>query len=196
MSPARPKRPKTKARLDRLITDWQNASGQPVSRLNLRIAAMMFAGALARVVDPDEEKVFALKGGMAMELRLGDRARATRDVDVILRGDQRQLADLLDEALATPYSGFEFRREEIVRHRVRADVRQVGVQVSFERRGLSTLKVEISPAETGREEFEAIPGARLHVVGLDGPELVDVLATNWQIAQKLHAPPSSTQTGA
>lgn len=67
-----PKRPKTKARLEQLITQWQKDSGQPVARLNLRVAAMMLAGALARVVDDDGDVVFATKGGVAMELRMGD----------------------------------------------------------------------------------------------------------------------------
>jgi hypothetical protein len=61
-----PKPPKTKARLEQLITQWQKDSGQPVGRLNLRIAAMMLAGALARVTDLDGEGVFATKGGIAM----------------------------------------------------------------------------------------------------------------------------------
>jgi hypothetical protein len=55
----RPKTPKTKARLEQLITQWQKDSGQPVARLNLRIAAMMLAGAMARVVDPEGQAVFA-----------------------------------------------------------------------------------------------------------------------------------------
>jgi len=59
----RPKTPKTKARLERLVTDWQKSSGQPVARLNLRIAAMMIAGALSRVVDPNDRAAFAVKGG-------------------------------------------------------------------------------------------------------------------------------------
>lgn len=82
----RPKRPKTKARLEQLITQWQKDSGLPVARLNLRIAAMMLAGALARVVDPDDEAVFATKGGIAMELWMGGRARATRDIDIVPGG--------------------------------------------------------------------------------------------------------------
>ena len=32
-----PKPPKTKARLEQLITQWQKDSGQPVARLNLRV---------------------------------------------------------------------------------------------------------------------------------------------------------------
>jgi hypothetical protein len=92
----RPKPPKTKARLEQLITQWQKDSGVPVARLNLRIAAMMLAGALARVVGPDGEAVFATKGGIAMELWTGGRARATRDIDLVLRGDPDRLAEQLD----------------------------------------------------------------------------------------------------
>lgn len=185
--PGRPKTPKTKARLERLITDWQKSSGQPVARLNLRIAAMMIAGVLARVVGPDDRSAFAIKGGIAMDLRLGDRARATRDIDLVLRGDPDRLADLLDAGLGEPYNGFAFHRREIDDHPVRPDVKQVDVQVVFARKVLCTPKLEIAPAETGREEFTALPGARLDEVGLDGPEIVQVLAATWQIAQKLHA---------
>lgn len=183
----RPKTPKTKARLERLISDWQNSSGQPVARLDLRIAAMMIAGALARVVGPDDRAAFAIKGGIAMELRLGDRARSTRDIDLILRGDTDRLADLLDAGLGEPYNGFAFRRRQIGDHPVRPDVKQVEVQVVFARKALCTPKLEIAPAETGHETFVALPGAPLDAVGLDGPELVPVLATPWQIAQKIHA---------
>ncbi len=101
--PGRPKTPKTKTPLEQLITQWQKDSGQPVARLNLRIAAMMLAGAMARVVDPEGQAVFATKGGIAMELRMGDRARATRDVDLVLRGDPDELDELLDEGLREPY---------------------------------------------------------------------------------------------
>jgi len=61
--------PTTKPRLEALIAQWREDSGQPVSRLNLRIAAMMLAGALARVLDPDGHAIFATKGGIAMELQ-------------------------------------------------------------------------------------------------------------------------------
>ena len=191
----RPKTPTTKAHLERLVTDWQKSSGQPVARLNLRIAAMMIAGALARVVGPDDRAAFAIKGGMAMELRLGDRARATRDIDLILRGDTDRLADLLDAGLGEPYNGFAFRRREIGDHPIRNDVKGVEVQVIFAKKVLCTPKLEVAAAEAGREEFAALPGARLDAVGLDGPELVQVLTTPWQIAQKLHAVTERYPTG-
>lgn len=183
----RPKTPTTKARLEQLITQWQKDSGQPVARLNLRIAAMMLAGALARVVDPNGLGVFAAKGGIAMELRMGDRARATRDVDLVLRGDPDQLADLLDEGLREPYRDFSFRRDAISDLPARLHVKKVRVQVSFAGRVLSSPQLEIAPLDTGDEEFVTVPGATLDAVGLEGPDFVLVLAERWQIAQKLHA---------
>ena len=62
----------------------------------------MLAGALARVTDPDGEGVFATKGGIAMELRLGDRARVTRDVDIVIRGNTDDLPSCSTPAFVSP----------------------------------------------------------------------------------------------
>lgn len=148
---------------------------------------MMLAGALARVTDPDGEYVFATKGGIAMELRLGDRARATRDVDIVVRGDSNELADLLDAGLREPYEGFTFRRGAIDDLPTRPHVKKTRVQVSFAARSLTSLQLEIAPLDVGDEEFTALPGPSLGAVGLSGPDVVMVLAERWQIAQKLHA---------
>lgn len=188
-SPGRraPKPPKTKARLEQLITQWQKDSGKPVSLLNLRIAAMMLAGALSRITDPRGDGVFAIKGGVAMELRMGDRARATRDVDLIMRGDPTQLAALLDDGLRESYSGFSFRRDALEDLPSRPHVKKTRVQISFAGRSLTTLQLEIAPPDTGDEEFTEISAVDLTAVGLQGPDVVLVLAERWQIAQKLHA---------
>jgi hypothetical protein len=190
-----PKRPKTKARLEQLITQWQKDSGQPVARLNLRVAAMMLAGALARVVDDDGDIVFATKGGVAMELRMGERARATRDVDLVLRGNPAALADLLDAGIRQPYNGFTFRRSEIGQLSFRPGVQTLRVQVGFAGKVLCSPQLEIAPMETGDEEFIEIAGHDLSAVGIDGPEMVPVLADRWQIAQKLHAVTERFQDG-
>ncbi|HWK26146.1 MAG TPA: nucleotidyl transferase AbiEii/AbiGii toxin family protein [Solirubrobacter sp.] len=153
----------------------------------MRVAAMMLAGAFARVVDPDGEAVFATKGGIAMELWMGGRARATRDIDIVLGGDPDQLAERLDTALREPYNGFTFRCGEIDALPARPNVKKVKVQISFAGRILSSPQLEIAPMETGHEEFVAIPATKLDAVGLDGPDVVLVLAKRWQIAQKLHA---------
>jgi hypothetical protein len=101
-----PKRPKTVNRLQQLITEWERQSGQPVRRLNFRVASMMLAGALRRAVDDDGAIVFVTRGGVAMELRAGEKARVTGDVDLVLRGDPESLLAHLDASFADDYEDF------------------------------------------------------------------------------------------
>ena len=114
-------------------------------------------------------------------------ADAAELLHLVLRGDPDRLAEQLDAALDEAYNGFSFRRGAIEPLPGRPDVTKVKIQVSFAGWILSSPQLEIAPAETGHEEFIAIPAASLEPVGLTGPERVLVLAERWQIAQKLHA---------
>ena len=72
---------------------------------------MIMAGVLERATNADSP-LFIVKGGVALELRLRDRARATKDIDIVLRDTIADLSDSLEEALTRePYQGFSFRRK-------------------------------------------------------------------------------------
>jgi hypothetical protein len=118
---------------------------------------MMLAGALARIADPNGEGIFAIKGGVAMELRMGDRARATRDVDLIMRGDPTRLAALLDDGLREPYGGFSLRRDALGDLPSRPQVKKTRVEVSFAGRSLTTLHLEIAPPDTATRSSPRSP---------------------------------------
>lgn len=182
-----PKRPKTVNRLQRLITEWERESGQPVRRLNLRVASMMLAGALRRAVDDDGAVVFVTRGGVAMELRAGEKARVTGDVDLVLRGDPESLLAHLDASLAEDYEEFSFERNEPQPLELRPHVRRIRVKVAFRTKPFMTLVIEVAPVEAGGDEIEEIAAHDLSTIGLDGPDIIPVLAVRWQIAQKLHA---------
>ena len=182
-----PKRPKTVNRLQQLITEWERESGQPVRRLNLRVASMMLAGALRRAVDDDGAVVFVTRGGVAMELRAGEKARVTGDVDLVLRGDPESLLAHLDASLADDYEDFSFERNEPQPLELRPHVHRIRVKVAFRTKPFMTLVVEVAPVEAGGDEIEEIAAHDLSTVGLDGPDIIPVLAVRWQIAQKLHA---------
>ncbi len=182
-----PKRPKTVNRLQQLITEWERESGQPVRRLNLRVASMMLAGALRRAVNDDGAVVFVTRGGVAMELRAGEKARVTGDVDLVLRGDPESLLAHLDASLADDYEEFSFERNEPQPLELRPHVRRIRVKVAFRTKPFMTLIVEVAPVEAGGDEIEEIAAHDLSTIGLDGPDIIPVLAVRWQIAQKLHA---------
>src|SRR5262245_59018035 len=64
---------------------------------------MIMAGVLERATTADSP-LFIVKGGVALELRLRDRARATKDIDIVLRNPTADLADSLEQALTgEPY---------------------------------------------------------------------------------------------
>jgi hypothetical protein len=78
-----------------------------LERLRRRV---VFERILARLETADPGR-WILKGGMALEFRLGDRARGTRDLDLAVRGaiDEGDVArDLLIMALAADHDGDGF----------------------------------------------------------------------------------------
>ena len=73
--------------------------------------SIILAGMLERTSAADTPR-FIVKGGVALELRLRDRARATKDIDIVLRDTKADLADAIEHALTgEAYQGFSFRRK-------------------------------------------------------------------------------------
>lgn len=101
--------PTRKAHLERLIAHYAELSGLAPVRVRRWVSVMVLLGALDRSRESDP--LFLLKGGVAIELRVSDRARATKDVDLVFLGDPERLGESLDEDLAEPYSVFSFERQ-------------------------------------------------------------------------------------
>lgn len=181
--PRRP--PSQRSHLERLVDAYGRAHGIAVERTRRWLSVMAFVGALD-LVRLDDGPRFLIKGGVSMELRLGLRARATKDVDVVFRGHPAELLDAFDEAFAYPYSGFAFRRKGEVEEIRETGTRRLRVQVSFGGRAWQTLQVEVARPEA--DELELVPVAiSLADFKLDGPRRVACLSLRYQIAQKLHA---------
>ena len=92
--------------LQRLIGNHAADRRMPPARLQRWLNAMIVTAVLDRVRDEDGEPIFLLKGGLAMELRLQLRARATGDYDAAFRARTEEAVDRLDEALAQRTTGF------------------------------------------------------------------------------------------
>ncbi len=147
---------------------------------------MVLLGALDNARDEAAEPRFVLKGGLAIELRLGLQARTTKDVDIVFRGDPARMRETLEEALAAGYPPFEFRlaESEAIRD-TRAE--RMDVKITFNGRDWATLQVEISPEESKAGEVELVEAISIGDLGLQGPERVACQSLRYQIATKLHA---------
>ncbi len=168
----------------RLKTAQQD--GVSVSRLRKRV---VFERLLARLhaVAPG---AWMLKGGFALELRLGARARATKDIDVDWTLDEDEAVALLLEAAAlTLDDRFELTVE---RSQMTDDDRLGGGQrwaviATLAGREFERVAIDVGFATAPVFEPEAIVSS--HLLGFAGvaPVRVPAVAIEQHVAEKLHA---------
>jgi hypothetical protein len=186
-TPKRP--PRRRSHLERLVEAYARENDVPQARVRNLISSLALIGALQRVQDRGAGPRFLIKGGVAMELRLGTQARPTNDFDVVFRRQLPELPDALDEAFTEPYAGFEFSRSgepEYIRDT--STQRQV-IKIAFHGRGWQTLTVEVARPEGSRggDPELVLAAVSISQFGLDSPKQIAVMAIRYQIAQKLHA---------
>ena len=159
--------------------------GVAEGRVRAWVSYMILAGVLERT-DAGAPR-FIVKGGVALELRLRDRARATKDLDIVLRDTKVDLADSLEQALTgEAYQGFSFRRKG---QPLRLDNGAVNIEFAVTYRGQSwtSVSVDIARAEAGESEVEWVEAIALtDAFGVTGPALLPCLPLRFHVAQKLH----------
>jgi hypothetical protein len=148
---------------------------------------MVVAAMLDQARRDDGEPVFLIKGGVAMELRIGRSARATKDLDAALRTAISELAEHLDPALRAGFGDFGATRTELEPIRDTGAVR-CDIKLTYRNRPVVTVPVEVAETEASMgSEVDRVPARSFSDLGIEGPGSVPCIAVRWQIAQKLHA---------
>jgi hypothetical protein len=159
--------------------------GVGISRLRKRV---VFERLLARlqVVAPD---AWVLKGGFALELRLGGSARTTKDIDIDWNVDEQEAVELLLDAAALRLDDlFEF---SVERSRMDDDLLGGGqrwtLTARLAGRDFERMAIDIGFATTPVLEPETVTSSHL----LDFADVealrVPALAIEQHVAEKLHA---------
>ncbi len=172
--------------------------GVSEGRVRAWISYMILAGLREQSRESSDAHRFTVKGGVALELRLRDRARATKDIDLVLHHAEGDLARTLERAVTTGasngYLGFHFRRkgEPLV-----LENRTISVEfaVTYQGGPWTSIIVDVARAEPGEGEIELLPAVPLQeATGITGPTELACLLLRMHIAQKLHGmtlPPRS-----
>lgn len=181
----RPATPKTRSNLEQMVARYARHYGVTQARVRNWISYMVLGGALERLHDGGGAPVFVVKGGVALELRLRLRARATKDFDATFRAGFGDMIESLDRALAEPYGGFQMARRGETRDIGKA--RRMDVRLLYRDKPWATVQMEVSMGEGPDVEAERVPATDLGELGLDGPEFIYCLSARYQIAQKIHA---------
>ncbi len=172
--------------LARYAQAYAREVGVAEGRVRAWVAYMIMAGALERATGAAGPR-FIVQGGVALELRLRDRARATKDIDVVLRDAEADLSVALEQAVTgDAYQGFSFRRKG---EPLLLDNGAVNMEVSVTYRGQpwTSISVDVARWEAGECEVEWVEAIALtDAFGVTGPGQLPCLPLRFHIAQKLH----------
>jgi hypothetical protein len=171
--------------LESQITKAAAVRNTTTARLRRLTSFAILCETLAEATATGVIPLFFIKGGVAIELRLGLRARATRDIDIGLCAHPRELIPIFDAALDVGFGDFRLRRKsEIAEHG--NDVYGLEVSIEYLGRPWATVDVDLGSA-TADAQTESVPPIALQDLGLRAARAVPCLALPEQIAQKLHA---------
>jgi hypothetical protein len=182
-----PRLPGDRGHLNRLVNAQADKTGVPPVRVQGWLNAMVVAALLDRVRDQDDEPIFLLKGGVAMELRLKLRARATKDYDAAFRARADEVLDLLDTALQGTYNNFTVTRD------APEDIKNTGamrlrLRLAYKGREWGSVRLELAPVEGQMgTELDRVESAPVDGLQVPMPETVSCVSVRYQVAQKLHA---------
>ena len=174
-----------------MLSRWADAYarqiGQDVARVRRWISFMALGGALEQAGFAGDGPRFSIKGGVALELRLGGRARATRDLDLVFNHREGDLLEAFDELLQNGCEGFSFRRRNAPRV-LRNGAIRADVAVQYGGSTWGKIQVDLARVEgNAGMEVEMVEGFDLSFFRFDFPERVSCLSIYAQAAQKIHA---------
>ncbi len=189
-----PRRPGDLSHLERLIDRWSKTDTDDPATAG-RLRRLIALSALVAMLDglvADGEPRLAFKGGAALELRFGARARASRNVDALVNVSLDDAFVEIAERLTDGWEGFVGRlteRTAITRAGIDPAPERCQVKLLYRGRPFYSLPFELGYAEAGSFRFvERLPsGIDLDRVQLGPTGEVTVLNVHYQIAQKLHA---------
>lgn len=173
--------------LDARLVLLSGESGIDVNRLRRRLAFQRILSRLA------QDSTWVLKGGFLLEERLGDRARATRDIDVTstdtLEVDSLRAAVTAALATEVDEDGFVLRVTGAHAHAVGGGSgARLSVSVDLAQRPFATVRLDVvaRPEEVlgGTEMVTLVP-----VLAVPGWSPVSVLSVDLgqHVAEKLHS---------
>jgi len=177
--------------LEQRLLNRSRESDVSLDRLRRRV---IFQRVLSRLQSAEPGR-WVLKGGMALEVRLEDRARLTKDMDLGLRAtdiDGEALRERVIEALGPDPYGDRFEFEVGAAKRLTEDGGgyeswRVKVSAALADRQLGGIQVDISPREHELDDTEKVPLPNaLDFADVSAPE-IEIVDLARHAAEKFHA---------
>ncbi len=179
--------PRPLVRLEKSLARVAREQGVDQERLRRWVSFLTLCGALDRAIQAGDLAGYNIKGGVAMELRFAERARATKDLDLGMEGTRANRLQSLSEALSAGFDQFTFRIKAETRDMEQADTVRVLVAIQYQTRSWQTIEVDLGPANIDRVDLIEPRVRGLVELGIPVTSPVRCLGLAEQVAQKLHA---------
>jgi predicted nucleotidyltransferase component of viral defense system len=180
--------------LETRLRDQSLASGLPLVRLRKMVA---FDRMLARLFHSQPDR-WVLKGGLALQLRLGARARTTKDIDLLSLSEPNRVFDSLHEAGALDlrdWFNFEVGRPSNDQDRTAGGIRHA-VRSLLDGRTFERFHIDVSVGDPLAEAVEYLVTPDLLSFAEIEPVVVPCYPITQQLAEKCHAYTKSYSSGA
>jgi hypothetical protein len=171
--------------LETRLRDQSLVTGLPLVRLRKMVA---FDRLLARLVQAQPDQ-WILKGGLALQLRLGNRARTTKDMDLLSLVKSNKVLDSLREAAALDLGDwfiFEVGRPSIEQERKAGGIRHT-VRSLVDGRTFERFHVDVGVGDPLIEAVEQIAMPAILSFAEIDPVVVPCYPISQQLAEKCHA---------
>lgn len=179
--------------LEQRLSTQSLRSGVPLTRLRKMVAFERFLARLLRA-QPD---AWVIKGGLALQLRLGSRARTTKDIDMLALSQPKEISSTLREAVSLDLGDwFTFEVAEPGQNSITA---QGGlrhpIHALLDSRTFEQFHIDVGIGDALVEAVEYLnTPALLDFADLE-PTRVPCYPITQQIAEKLHAYTRTRKSG-
>jgi len=172
------------------LSNQARATGVDLDRLRRRLVV----GRILVRLENHQPGRWILKGGMALEFRIGDRARATRDLDVVVRNaqgaDETRAALIACLATDPDEDRFEFivgQAETIEPDEAGRPGWRFGLEARVAGREFARVRIDVvARADEITNTERLLIGSELTFAGIQ-PTRVEVVDQRQHFAEKLHA---------
>lgn len=188
--------PKTKKPFSPKVLDgWllERADGDSVqkNRLRRQVSYMVVAAVLAKLIEDDGTPLFILKGGVAMQLRFGSRARLSQDYDAAFRRKIEELEAVLADMPNHPLGDFVVRPLGKPEPLGPTGAFRQTLKLAYGGKAWGEVRLEVSRPEGKSGDLDTLdmlePDPDPTIFGLESMDPIACMPISYQIAQKLHA---------
>ena len=185
------KKPFSPKVLDAWLLERAGGDGDQRNRLRRGVSYMVVAAVLGELRDDDGTPLFILKGGVAMQLRFGSRARLSQDYDAAFRRKIEELEAVLADAPNHPLGDFVVRPIGKPEPLGPTGAFRQTLKLTYGGKAWGEVRLEVSRPEGQSGHIDTLemlePDPDPTVFGLESMNPIPCMSISYQIAQKIHA---------